>query len=145
MATTKIIKKDVFTAIIEKVVSDNIYLDIIKDNETVSMDPEQIAEFFTHEIELLNRKREAKENKINPDIVDCILAFLKSQPHQTATCSEIMKMLNSNTQFNFEKEISLPKMTSIMTKICGTVSNPLPNAPVVREKNKKITTFKYVG
>lgn len=108
---------------------------------------EGMIEFINHEIELLNRKRTTanKASKENAEIAEIVLEFFRKNPNRLMTCTELMKMINTNEQVKLEKEISLPKMTAIMTLICGTVNEPLPNAPIAREKSKRQTVFKYVG
>lgn len=108
---------------------------------------EGMIEFINHEIELLNRKRNttSKVSKENTEIAKIVLEFFRKNPNRSMTCTELMKMVDANEQVELEKEMSLPKMSAVMTLICGTTKEPLPNAPIVREKSKRQTVFKYVG
>lgn len=108
---------------------------------------EGMVDFINHEIELLNRKRTStsKANKENAEIAEIVLDFFRANPNRLMTCTELMKMVNASDKIKLEKEMSLPKMSAVMTLICGTVKEPLPDAPITREKSKRQTVFKYVG
>lgn len=106
-----------------------------------------MVEFINHEIELLNRKRAttSKTSKENAKIAEIVLDFFRANPNRLMTCTELMKMIDASDKIELEKGMSLPKMSAVMTLICGTVKEPLPDALVVREKSKRQTVFKYVG
>lgn len=108
---------------------------------------EGMVEFINHEIELLNRKRAttSKASKENAEIAEIVLDFFRVNPNRLMTATELMKMVVASDKIELEKEMSLPKMSAVMTLICGTVKEPLPDAPIVREKSKRQTVFKYVG
>lgn len=106
-----------------------------------------MVEFINHEIELLNRKRAtiSKASTENQKIAEIVLDFFRTNPNRLMTATELMKMVVASGKIELEKEMSLPKMSAVMTLICGTVKEPLPNAPIIREKSKRQTIFKYIG
>lgn len=128
MTTEKRVKKVVFAEIV----------DVLKQYGTA----EQV-ETMEHEIELLNRKRAKKEKPEDVALRNFILEYLKARPQTKTTCSMLMKAANATG--DFEEEISLPKMSGALSKICGKVENPIPNALVKRTKVGRETYFNYVG
>lgn len=98
------------------------------------------VETVEHEIELLNRKqaRQEKPNEENQQLMNLVCTYYEENPKARLTCSELTKIIATRAGV---EEISLPKMSAIMTKICGTVKEPKLDAPVVRVKDKKATFF----
>lgn len=145
MTEKKITKKEIFGAMFTGITEGQKF-EISRENETIEVTAEEMKNFITHEIELLNRKKssgtKSKASKENQAIADFVLEFFKENPDRLMTCTELMKLVPTNL---VEKEMSLPKMSSVMSFICGTVKEPLPNAPIIRVRDKRSTVFKYVG
>lgn len=115
-----------------------LFTEMLND-ENVRANAEWTA-LLEHEIELLDRKSESgrhnKNTEANDKIIESILEFFNSEPTLKMTCSQIMEKLAPTYG-----TLSLPKVSSLMTKICGKVEQPIENAPIVRVKDKKTTYF----
>lgn len=105
------------------------------------------AELLRYMVELIERKRtrktKSKNAEVNGQLINEIFDFFKAKTEKIATCSEIMNALNNNR--TAEEKLSQSKVTALLSKICGTVAEPLPNAPIIRIKDKRTTKFQYIG
>lgn len=119
----------------------DFYLELLK----VAQTAEQI-EFINHEIELLERKHASSANRKganseeNEMIINAILQYYEENPNVIATCGQLIKMLETQ-KIETEKPLSTSRISAIMSKICGSIDEPIPNAPIKRQKEKRTMYF----
>lgn len=107
-------------------------------NESILANNEWVN-FLNNEIELLNRKKERgnhnKNEAENNLIIQDVLEWFEKEPSKR-TCSEILAKMSETY-----KNLSLPRISAIMTKICGNVCLPKEDSPIVRIKEGKNVFF----
>ena len=105
--------------------------------EAVASNP-MLAKFIEHELELLAKKNASGEGKmtasqkINEGIKAKILEEMSANPNRLYSVSEMIKV------FECCKELSLPKVTSLVTQLVKSES-------VVRVEEKRKAYFRYNG
>jgi predicted transcriptional regulator len=105
--------------------------------EAVASNP-MLAEFIEHELELLAKKNASGDGKmtasqkINEGIKAKILEEMSANPNRLYSVSEMIKV------FECCKELSLPKVTSLVTQLVKSES-------VVRVEEKRKAFFRYNG
>lgn len=136
MTEKKITKKEMFGAMFAGIAEGQMF-EINRENETIEVTAKEMKNFITHEIELLNRKKSSgkakTETEENQKLIDLVLTYFRENPNAVMTCTQLMELVPAN--------ITQSKMTSIMTKICGNVKEPILNAPIIRVRDKRKTFF----
>lgn len=134
--TNKITQREFFTAVLEHLKESGYSTELISN--------EKFIEMTEHQIELLNRKSEnrskGKNAEENEAIITFIIEHLTKQPNFLASTNYLMKQVESN----FNTEFGISRLGQLMTKVCGNVDNPLPNAPVKRIRDKKKVYYQAV-
>lgn len=136
MTEKKITKKEMFGAMFTGIAEGQKF-EISRENETIEVTAEEMKNFITHEIELLNRKKSSgkakAETEENQKLIDFVLTYFEENPNAVMTCTQLVELAPEN--------ITQSKMSSIMTKICGKVDEPILNAPIIRVRDKRKTFF----
>lgn len=119
----------------------DFYLELLEIAETAEQ-----KEFINHELELLERKkissanRKSANSEENEQMINAILAYYEENPDTVATCGQIMKVLQKKN-IKTEKELSTSRVSALMSKICGSIEKPIPDAPIKRQKDGRIMHF----
>lgn len=136
MTEKKITKREMFGAMFTGIAEGQKF-EISRENETIEVTAEEMKNFITHEIELLSRKKSSGKAKAetaeNQKLIDFVLTYFEENPNAVMTCTQLMELVPEN--------ITQSKMSSIMTKICGKVDEPILNAPIIRVRDKRKTFF----
>lgn len=134
--TNKITQREFFTAVLEHLKESGYSTELISN--------EKFIEMTEHQIELLNRKSEHRSKGKNAEENELIIAFiikhLTKQPNFLASTDYLIEQVKANFDTNF----GTSRLGQLMTKICGNVDNPLPNAPVKRVRDKRKVYYQAV-